>query len=391
MKRKMRYLNERNGTYRYVRDYPTKLRRKFPSLPKQFSRELRLDTSCADSDLYSAMERSNNAYELNLKTIMNSDPHSFTDADQRLAVDELYRQKNLQPGQLADYIGGEYTPKEWDAAIKSRVVEPSKHDIAYELIPGMDEVEDNERYGIKNNFQQGVRQKAWKELFTKQKNNHNKTMREVWADYIRLKKIDVSTGDGKDKQQRFERVLSYTGDFYVTNETQDEALDRIQEFIHRKQQDNPTIKAQSLRRELKEFVAAIRLVPRLSWRNELSLAQDGNTWMFPTETQPVQGRVLSNGELKLFFDTCIKKPDEKWTALLVAAHAGLGMREIRRLRVDEDIFLNEKYPHILFRGGDEGITKTKARARVVPIVVGLEVIKEWLPRTIAWMNSLRAS
>jgi hypothetical protein len=39
MSRKMRYLSERkNGDYRYVRDYPTKLLRAIPSHPKQFQR-----------------------------------------------------------------------------------------------------------------------------------------------------------------------------------------------------------------------------------------------------------------------------------------------------------------------------------------------------------------
>jgi integrase len=50
--------------------------------------------------------------------------------------------------------------------------------------------------------------------------------------------------------------------------------------------------------------------------------------------------------------------------------------------------LDAKYPHIIFRGGDERVAKTEARPRVVPIVIGLEVIKEWLPKTIKWMNSV---
>ena len=62
--------------------------------------------------------------------------------------------------------------------------------------------------------------------------------------------------------------------------------------------------------------------------------------------------------------------------MLLMIHAGLGCRELRRLRVDQDLFLDAKYPHVIFRGGDAGLAKTEARPRVVPLVIGLDVIKE---------------
>ena len=70
------------------------------------------------------------------------------------------------------------------------------------------------------------------------------------------------------------------------------------------------------------------------------------------------------------------------------AHAGLGTKEIMRLRADKDLFLDAKYPHVIFRGGDEDKSKADSRLRVVPIVLGLNVIKEQLPQTITWMNSV---
>ena len=57
MPRKMRYLSERkNGDYRYVRDFPTKLLKAIPSHPKQFSRELGLNKTCTDTEILRAME-----------------------------------------------------------------------------------------------------------------------------------------------------------------------------------------------------------------------------------------------------------------------------------------------------------------------------------------------
>ena len=50
--------------------------------------------------------------------------------------------------------------------------------------------------------------------------------------------------------------------------------------------------------------------------------------------------------------------------------------EIMRLRSDEDINLDAEVPHIIISGGDEGITKQEARKRIVPIVVGLDIIRD---------------
>ncbi|MDA8815556.1 hypothetical protein N9N48_07825, partial [Luminiphilus sp.] len=124
-------------------------------------------------------------------------------------------------------------------------------------------------------------------------------------------------------------------------------------------------------------------VPRVDWGDRLKLA--GNAFQIPKEDKPVKGRTLSDDELRLFFSN---KADPKWRALLLMAHAGLGTKEIMRLRADKDLFLDAKYPHVIFRGGDEDKSKADSRLRVVPIVLGLNVIKEQLPQTITWMNSV---
>ncbi len=81
MSRKMRYLSERkNGDYRYVRDYSTKLLRAIPSHTKQFSKELGLDKSCSDSELLKAMEEATRLCDLRVKTASNSDPNAFSES-----------------------------------------------------------------------------------------------------------------------------------------------------------------------------------------------------------------------------------------------------------------------------------------------------------------------
>jgi hypothetical protein len=110
MSRKMRYLSERkNGDYRYVRDYPTKLLRAIPSHPKQFSKELGLDKSCSDSELLKAMEEATRLYDLRVKTASNSDPNAFSESELKMAVEEVLRQRNLKVGEYAHVPEKQYT------------------------------------------------------------------------------------------------------------------------------------------------------------------------------------------------------------------------------------------------------------------------------------------
>ena len=389
MKRKMRYLSERaNGDYRYVRDFPTKLLKTFPNHPKQFSRELGLNNQCNDPELHKAMAEATRAYDLRVKTASNSDPEAFTESELRLAVEEILRQRKLKAGQFAHVPERQYdTAEQFYDALERGEVELSRPELAEDAMPEIDDIIDDSKRR-KLTFREQALGAAWAAVQELPQVTSRQTMREAWDRYVKDNNIDTTQGTGKDKQQRFNRVIKHTGDFTISEETKDDVQLRIQSFIAGKRHDNPNIKAQSLKRELGEFIAAIRYVPRIDWGNRLSLESRSNQFQIPKETRPVRGRNLSDDELRLFFRTCLTKADAKWTALLVAAHAGISGIEISRLRPDRDLYLDAKYPHIIFRGGDERVAKTEARPRVVPIVIGLEVIKEWLPKTIKWMNSI---
>ena len=61
---------------------------------------------------------------------------------------------------------------------------------------------------------------------------------------------------------------------------------------------------------------------------------------------------------------------------LLELQDGMMCEEVSTLK-PEDLFLDNKYPHIVIRKG-----KTVARPRIVPIVLGLGVIKKYLPEAI---------
>lgn len=193
------------------------------------------------------MEEATRLYELRVKTATNSDPNAFSESELKMAVEEVLRQRNLQVGEYSHVPESQYTQDEWQRAMQHGAeIVPDRYDLAELAIPEVEDIGDDLNRGEKLTFQQKVYLDAWKAVQHLPTVRKSWTMREAWRQYVSDSAIDVSKGDGRKKQQRFERVLKYTGDFIVSNETEDEVLDRIQNFIYGKRQDNPMIKAQSI-------------------------------------------------------------------------------------------------------------------------------------------------
>ena len=137
MARKMRYLSQRsNGDYRYVRDFPTKLLKAYPSHPKQFSKELGLNNTCSDSDLLKSMEEATRLYDLRVKTATNSDPNAFSESELKMAVEEVLRQRKLKAGEYAHVPESQYTQEQWQKAMEHDAdIVPDRNDLAEWAIP----------------------------------------------------------------------------------------------------------------------------------------------------------------------------------------------------------------------------------------------------------------
>ena len=64
------------------------------------------------------------------------------------------------------------------------------------------------------------------------------TLRQAWGAYLKGELIhDTNNGTGKDKQRRFERVISISGDFTIADETKRDVLGRLQHYIIVKQSE----------------------------------------------------------------------------------------------------------------------------------------------------------
>ena len=56
--------------------------------------------------------------------------------------------------------------------------------------------------------------------------------------------------------------------------------------------------------------------------------------------------------------------------------------ELARLKPSEDVNLESEIPHIVISDGDLGITKRETRKRIVPIVLGYDVISQNIKESI---------
>ena len=63
--------------------------------------------------------------------------------------------------------------------------------------------------------------------------------------------------------------------------------------------------------------------------------------------------------------------------------------EVARLRVDVDVNLEAEIPHVIISGGDEGLTKQESRKRIVPIVLGQEIISENLAEAVRRLSAAK--
>ena len=361
----MKHLNRRaNGSYRYLRKYPLRLRSTYSFLPLQYSRELPdINDGSTDEQKFNALAKAAKHYDLHVKTLSASDPKAFTDSERTMAIEEVLRQKKLKRGDF--------------------MVDDTHIDSAFPELWSIPSDNDPERRDVPYTFQESVTIDAYFATKKLAEVKLEQTFRQAWISYKERKQLTPSKD--KELQARFERVAAVTGDFVINDNTKREVLQRLQLYIDTRAAQS--IKAQTISRDLKEPIAAIRGVPQLAWADAVTTNPERNSLKLPQATTAVKGRVLTLEELDLLVDKALTSPDKWLVCFLLQLHAGLMLSEIKRLRLDKDVFLDAPVPHILFRGGDEGLTKKEARVRVVPIVLGVDQIRQGLPELHKWLNA----
>ncbi len=291
-----RYVRLLKNSLFYERSWPARL--KHLGRPR-FTLPLRLKLGqYTEAELHRAYAAANDEFDLQLKLMQNSGSTAFTESEIEKAATALLRKQRLNVGEFEH--------------------DDDFHHYAEQLIPGLDDALDGDPDRVRSADEQ-IKIAAYRALSTAARKKP-KMLSSVWSDYIRERNIDVTTTrDGRTKQRRWENVFAYVGEHSLSTPN---LVDAIHEGLDRYWADRREkgIKVQSIRREWRETLAALRLASdryRLGWV------------IIPTSKRikadpPKQKTVLSDAELVSLVTTCLAdtKTPEVSAAIVFMVQSG---------------------------------------------------------------------
>lgn len=186
---------------------------------------------------------------------------------------------------------------------------------------------------------------------------------------------DMTSREYKRIHARFLRVLEVIGDRETEGMNTARAInDGLEEYVYQEQERG--VKGQSVDRTMCEALSAFRRVSKvfkLGWVIETPEVDDSDV---------AERGVLMPKEMELVLQRCLQEPDAVSAAILASVHSMIPT-EVGRLAPD-DILLSESIPYLRVQTG-----KSALRRRIVPIVVGLDVMRQSLPEAVEWIRSVK--
>ena len=351
------YVRPLKNSLFYERAWPSRV--KHLGRPR-FTYPLRLKLGqYTDAELHRAYAAANDEFDLQLRLMENSGSNAFTETEIEKAATALLRKQRLNAGDFEH--------------------DDDFHHYAEQLVPGVDDALDGDP-NRKRSAEEQIKIAAYRALSTAARKKP-KMLSSVWSDYVREGNVDVTTTRAaRTKQRRWENVFAYIGEHSLSTpnlvDVIHEGLDRY--WADRREQG---IKVQSIRREWRETLAALRLASdryRLGWV------------ITPTSKRikadpPKQKTVLSDAELVSLVTTCLAdtKTPEVSAAIVFMVQSGAMVSEIARLDADEVVAdLHAAIPQVAIGKSQDVKVKVEQRRRVVPIVFGKEYLRQHLPKAI---------
>ena len=359
-----KYVRARASKYHYQRDYPLRIRELTGK--KTFTYPLNLFISSAtEMEIKKQALAADEAFDLDVNLITNSDPDIFSLSEVDKAAAELLRKRGLHVGQTSGSatLGGQ----EVGAAY-----------FADELFPEIDEISSKLDLGETLTAKQKVIEHAYRKLITKQK-EQPKLLSMLWNEHVKYRNIDITSRDGKKSQRFWDRWISIAGDTVIGPATLGHINDGMDAYVAERE---GKVKGQSIQRELSDVISCLRRASkkyRLGWHIEPPLIKQNEADIrltFEPSHQIALVTEILNENIKPRYGV----------ALLLCLQGGMMTSEIRRLET-EHLGLDTDIPHLKIVGK----TKTKERKRIVPIVLGVDLIKEHLSDTIKWLRSVTES
>jgi len=372
-----RYVRARRESYHYQRDYPRKLRHL--TSKKTFTYPLQLQVANTNViEIQKATIKAEEAYQRQLLLISNSDPDALSATDVEKAAADFLRKRGLVAGQYLKIA------KDPDISAREeqeqRQLQPDGYDYADWAVPEFEDVWYKDQTGQPLTLKDRIVGVARQKLVNKAKAKP-KTLGSLWDEYVHYRGIDPESRNGKKALKYWNRWISLAGDTVISGATLQHINDGMDAYVLDREGQ---VSSQTLIRELGDVTACLRKASRkhrLGWQIELPEIK-------PT---PVNARNPLEPQQQIELVRAILDPAGKikpmyGVTLLLYLQAGMMVSEIKRLR-PEDIALDADIPHLKIVND----TKTDDRKRIVPIVLGLELIRNNIEDTINWLQGCTES
>ena len=372
-----KYVSVRKGSLHYQRQYPTKLRHLCQTTA--FSRPLGLQIDDSDSDqITKAALECSEAYKRHLTLVTNSDPDALSATDKDKAVVEFLRKRGLNKGQFVRVAKDSAIAAQ--EATEQRQMQADEGNYADWAIPEFNDVLDKQARGERLTAQDTIVGDAYMSLIHRAEAKP-KTLGSLWPAYCKAKGIDVNERVGKKYTRYWERWYHLTGDCIIGPLTLDHIHAGLDAYVEERESTGK-VASSSIRRELATIVACLNKANkkhRFNWNIELPDIKEtpakSRHPLDPHQQQELIKAVLT-GNIK----------PEQGVIILLCLQGGMMISEIKRLLPD-DCALDAVVPHLKI----VNITKNEDRKRIVPLVLGVDLIKKHLAATVQWLNSTTES
>ena len=372
-----KYIRPRRGSYHYQRRYPTRLKHLIQQ--SLFTYPLQLQIANATViEIQKATIRAEEAYQRQLLLISNSDSDALSATDLEKAAADFLRKRGLVAGQYVKVARDpDISAKEEQ---EQRQLQPDGYDYADWAVPEFEDVLYKDQKGQPLTLQDRIVGVARQKLVNKAKAKP-KTLGSLWDEYAHYRDIDPESRNGKKALKYWNRWISLAGDTVISGATLQHINDGMDAYVLDREGQ---VSSQTLIRELGDVTACLRKASRkhrFGWKIELPEIK-------PT---PVNARNPLEPQQQIELVKAILSPMSKinpkyGVTLLLYLQAGMMVSEIKRLR-PEDIALDTDIPHLKIVND----TKTDDRKRIVPIVLGLELIRNNIEDTINWLKGCTES
>jgi len=384
-----RYVKVKNGkNLAYQRRIPSHIQRQTQCNP-QYHVSLNLDITASPTEIHDAVGKAHEDYDVVVKMLSKTSAEAYSQTEIDIAANKLLQDIKRKPAEFA-WLKDEVVESKGLFTDETITKTITKKDIAEFAVTGKPSgLEDLEG---KLSIQDTVKKRAIEKLI-EQVNLKAETYSALLQEYIDAKGFEKKKGVNQEKVRnnlkilkRLRRIESMVGDNFITKDSGRIISSALKAYRNERQE---VVKHASIKRELTDINGFFR------WLDKEKLYKDLDITIPTLEIPaPEPKKVLSWKEQYELFDFIlspeIDKLKDRWkigaTLVTIYIQGGLMASELKRMDNDK-IVLDGKYPHLIVYGE----TKTEERKRLIPIVIGLDLIKKNIKLVKDYLESTSCS